>query len=430
MQDTLSIVLIVHVGSDILPHVPTRSQTIPHPVSQTTFVNMSATRSAYDEESDSKWSTTAVDGSQCAHSVSSRSSFMGELSCTTQNSKATVPAAPPAPQKDIDTAIPLAILMHTAQCHSSHAGLAAGDAPPKEPMHKAQQDEPENIPLTNHTAEDHHHNDNVSTGGDSPALNQRTSSANLRTNSLAPLTALGSLFTPIRSLPTFLTGAKLMNPLEKCALPFWRKGKQLERQQQVQVAGQEQAASSPGVVDDEEQSGSPPPLSASHADPDRGHASERAQSVASPTRACPGSWRSSTPGPDAVPALSSSPVSSESSKSDTKLRPDESADDPARVGVGGVWGGEERRWWRSGGGTDGWESPSQRRRGVCGDSVSGTMHRAKKKDLGLDSSKHGNNSHIISLPQPITPPLSHLPPPPPSPPHPSANDSPFHHTPP
>ena len=194
---------------------------------------MSATTSACHEESDSEWSITAAAGSERAHSVLSRSGSMGAvpaLSCTTQNSKATLPTAPPAPQEDTDTAIPLATLMHTAQCHNDHAGLSAGDAPLKEPMHKAQQQEPGHdtaIPLTTHTAEGHHHNDNKSTAGDSAVLHQRTSSFNTRVNKLAPLTAFGSLFTPIRGLPTLLA----------CALPFWKEDEHLQSQQQVQAAG-------------------------------------------------------------------------------------------------------------------------------------------------------------------------------------------------
>lgn len=194
-------------------------QTAPQAPLQNTFLNMSATASDYHEDSDSEWSITAVFGSERAHSVSSRSGSMGAvpaLSCTTQNSKATTPTAPSAPQKDIDTTIPLAILMHTAQCHNHHAGLAAGNAPPKEPMHKAQQDEPGDdtaIPLTTHTTEGHHHNDNESTVAGSSVPHQPTSSFNLRVNSFAPLTAIGSLFTPTRSLRTLLA----------CALPFWKK---------------------------------------------------------------------------------------------------------------------------------------------------------------------------------------------------------------
>ena len=76
--------------------------------------------------------------------------------------------------------------------------------------------------------------------------------------------------------------------------------------------------SSSGSIN-EEQPGSPSPPPASHAGPDCSRCSEGVQSVASPMRTCPGSWRSSTPGTDAVPALSSSPVSS---GSDTTLRPD------------------------------------------------------------------------------------------------------------
>ena len=277
---------------------------------------MSATASDYHEDSDSEWSITAVFGSERAHSVSSRSGSMGAvpaLSCTTQDSKTTAPTAPSAPQKDIDTTIPLAILMHTAQCHNHHTGLAAGDAPPKEPMHKAQQDEPEDdtaIPLATHTAGGHHHNDYESTVTGSSVPHQPTSSFNLGANSFAPFTAIGSLFTLIRSLPTLLA----------CALPIRKKDVQPQGQQQVQAAGQEQMTCSSGIIK-EEQLGSPSP-SASHADPDHGHASDRVQSVASLMRTCPGAWRWSTPGPVAVPALSFSPVGSESSGSDTTLRPD------------------------------------------------------------------------------------------------------------
>lgn len=235
------------------------------------------------------------------------------LSCITQNSKATAPTAPSAPQKDMDTTVPLAILMHTAQCHNHHAELAAGDAPPKEPMHKAQQDEPEEdtaVPLTNHTTEGHHHNNNESTVAGSSVPHQPTSSFNLRGNTFAPLTAIGSLLTSTRGLPTLLA----------CALPFWKKDAQSQGQQQIQPAGQEQMTSSSGSIN-KEWRGSPSPPPASHANPDHSRASERAQSFASPVRTIPGSWRSSTPGTDAVPELSSSPVSSESSGSDTTLRP-------------------------------------------------------------------------------------------------------------
>jgi hypothetical protein len=266
------------------------------------FLNMSATASDYHEDSDSEWSIASVFGSERAHSVSSIPSSMGALSGTTQNSKATMSTAPPAPQEDIDTAIPLAIPMHTAQRHNDYAGSAAGDASPKEPL---QQDEPEvdtAMSLTTHTAEGHHHNDNGSTAGGSPVPHQPASSFDLRIDNFAPLTAIGSLFTPIRSLLTLLAHA----------LPFWKKGEQSHGQQQLQAAGQEQVVSSSGIDDEEEQLGlpsTPPPWHAGLL-PYRGCASHYTQR------------------PDAGPMLSFSPVSSKSSKSsDTTLRPDSPADD-------------------------------------------------------------------------------------------------------
>jgi hypothetical protein len=135
--------------------------------------------------------------------------------------------------------------MDTAQRHNDYAGSAAGDASPKEPR---QQDEPEvdtAMSLTTHTAKGHH-NDNGSTGRGSLVPHQPASSFNLQINSFAPLTAIGSLFTPIRSLPTLLAHA----------LPFWKKGEQPHAQQQLQEVGQEQAVPNPVVINEEEQLGS------------------------------------------------------------------------------------------------------------------------------------------------------------------------------
>ena len=240
------------------------------------------------------------------------------LSCSTQNSNATLPTAPPAPQEGIDTAIPQTTLMHTAQCHVDLTGLAASDASSKEPMHKAQQDETEEdtaIPLTNDAAEGYHHNGNESTSENPPIPQQPASSFNLRANSLAPLTALGSLFTPIRSLPTILTHA----------LPFWKKDVQSQSQQPLQKEGQQQAVSKSGV-DEDEQLGSPSALPAPHADPDCGTASEDAQPVISPVSAFPSSRRSGSCSPEtyAVPELSPSPASSEN---DMTRRPASPADE-------------------------------------------------------------------------------------------------------